>query len=78
MSSVNVIKTIDDDNVSVKLDNLSNELLYTYYTKNYTDIKVVPFSKMNSSYLSNYKEVYEKYKGIVQDIDKNIYVKPLG
>ena len=75
MSSVNITKVIDEDVISVKVDNLENELLYTYYTNNYKDIKVIPFSLMNSNYLSNYMDVYNKYKGIVQSIDSSIYVK---
>ena len=77
MSSVNIKKIVDGDNVSITIDNLENELLYTYYTSNYKDIKVIPFSMMSTDYLSNYKEIYEEYKGIVQSIDSNVYVKSL-
>ena len=78
MSSIDITKVVDGDNITIKLDNLNNELLYTYYTSSYKDIKVIPFSMMNSNYLSNYKEVYNKYKGIVQSIDSNILVKDLN
>ena len=78
MSSVNIKKIVDGDNESITIDNLENELLYTYYTSNYKDIKVIPFSMMNNDYLSNYMEVYDKYKGIVQSLDSNIYVKALS
>lgn len=77
MSSVNIKKIVDKDTTSITIDNLENELLYTYYTSNYKDIKVIPFSNINSNYLSNYEEVYTKYKNIVQSLDSNIYVKPL-
>ena len=78
MSSVNITKIVDEEDVSITIDNLENELLYTYYTNNYKDIKVIPFSMMNSKYLSNYMEVYDKYKVIVQSMDSNIYVKALS
>ena len=77
MSSVNITKTVDNDNTSITIDNLNNELLYTYYTKSYKDIKVVPFSLIDSTYLSNYKEVYDKHKDIVQSIDNTISVNSL-
>ena len=77
MSSVNITKVVEDDNVSITIDKLENELLYTYYNSNYKDIKVIPFSNMTSDYLSNYEEVYNKYRGIVQSLDSNVYVKPL-
>lgn len=78
MSSVNINKEIIDNNTTITIDNLSNELLYTYYTSNYKDIKVIPFSSMNTNYLSSYKQVYDKYKAIVQSLDSNIYVKPIN
>ena len=78
MSSVNITKEVVDDNTTITVDNLENELLYTYYTTNYKDIKVIPFSSMNTSYLSNYKQVYDKYKNIVKSLDSNVYVKPIG
>ena len=31
-----------------------------------------------SDYLSNYVEVYNKYKGIVRTLDNNIFVKDLN
>ena len=62
----------------IELSNLNNELLYTYYTNNYKDFKIIPFSKINSNYLSNYKDVYDKYKKVVTSLDSNISVVPLG
>ena len=78
MSSVNITKEVVDDNITITIDNLENELLYTYYTSNYKDIKVIPFSSMTSDYLSNYNQVYDKYKNIVQSLDSDIYVKPVS
>ena len=76
MSSVEIIKEVGKDGNSViKLENLENELLYTYYTSDYKSFLVMPFSQMKEEYLSDYKSVYEKYKNIVQEIDNSIKVK---
>ena len=40
--------------------------------------RVIPFSMIDSNYLSNYKEVYTKYRDIVKSIDNNIKVKELN
>ena len=68
---------IEKDNTTnkISLNNLESELLYTYYTSNYTDFKVIPFSMIDSSYLSNYKEVYTKYSDIIKSMDNNIKIK---
>ena len=74
MSSIDIIKK----NNKIELKNLKNELLYTYYTTNYHDFKIIPFTKLTTNELSNYKEVYEKYKNIVTSIDKTIEVTQLN
>jgi hypothetical protein len=74
MTSVDIILKDKE----LKLSNLNNELLYTYYTNDYKDFKIIPFSKMSSNYLSNYKDVYDKYKRVVTSLDSNINVIPLG
>ena len=75
MSSVRITKIVDKDKTSeMKIDNLENELLYTYYTSDYKDIKVIPFSKLEEKYLANYKEVYIKYREVIQSIDNSIPV----
>ena len=49
-----------------------------YYKSDYTDFKIIPFSIINSNYLSNYKDVYNKYKNIVISLDNNIKIKELS
>ena len=68
----------DSTTSKISINNLESELLYTYYTSNYTDFKVIPFSMIDSNYLPNYKEVYTKYSDIVKSIDNNIKVKELN
>lgn len=79
MSSVEIKKSINDAGESdISIGELKNELLYTYYTGDYQDILVIPFSLIEEKYLSNYKSVYDEYRKIVQSIDSNIEVVPLG
>ena len=74
MTSVDVILK---DN-KIELSNLNNELLYTYYTSDYKDFKIVPFSQINSNYLSNYEDIYDKYSGIVTKLNDKIKVVSLS
>lgn len=75
MTSVDIIK--DSETNEITINDVENELLYTYYTKDYHDFKIVPFSQMNSNFLSNYREVYDKYKSIVTSLDSDMNVIPL-
>ena len=79
MTSVDVIKEEKDGQVTIKLDNLNNELLFNYYQKGsrWTNFKVVPFSQMNENYNSDYQRLYDKYSAVVKMYDPNIKVNPL-
>ena len=79
MTSVDIIKEEKNGEVTIKLDNLNNELLYNYYHKGsrWTNFKVIPFSQMNTSYNSDYQRLYNKYSEVVKMYDKNIEVNPL-
>ncbi len=78
MTSVDINKTVENGKTSVKISNVKNELIFTYYNKNtWSNFKVIPFSNENiGKYLPNYKTVYETYKKIVQKMDSNMYVEP--
>lgn len=76
MSSLEITKTVKNDETKISIGNVKNELLYNYY-KSYKNFKVIPFSQMNSNYLRNYKDIYEKYKKVIQMYDKDMYVEPL-
>lgn len=78
MTSVDINKTAENGKTSVKISNVKNELIFTYYNKNtWSNFKVIPFSNENiGKYLPNYKSVYENYKKIVQKMDSNMYVEP--
>lgn len=76
MTSVNITKTVKDGKTSIKIDNVENELLFTYYNKaSWSNFKVIPFSNENiGKYLPNYKSVFETYKKVVQKYDSNMKV----
>ena len=77
MTSLEINKTVKGDDISITIDNVDNELIYTYY-KNWRNFKVVPFSSPEiANYLPSYKTVYETYKQIFQNYDSNMPVKPL-
>lgn len=74
MSSIDITKTISKDNtINIKLDNLNNELIYTYYN-DYKNFKVIPFSKLTEEYLKNYQSIATKYINIVKSIDNTINI----
>ena len=79
MTSIDVIKEEKDGEVTIKLENLNNELLFNYYKKGsrWTDFKVIPFSQMNSSYNSDYQRLYNKYSVVVKMYNANIPINPL-
>ena len=74
MSSVIITKTIDGDKVDININNDYNELLYTYYD-DYTDFRVIPFSKLNDDLLKNYQSIHDKYVGYITKYDENVVVK---
>lgn len=77
MSSLEITKTVKDGESTISIGNVKNELIYTYH-KSYRNFKVIPFSQMNSTYLRNYKEIYEKYKKVIQMYDEDMYVVPVA
>lgn len=78
MTSVNITKTVKDGKTDIKIDDVKNELIFTYYNKNsWSNFKVIPFCNENiGKYLPNYKSVYETYKKVVQKLDENMVVVP--
>ena len=77
MSSLEITKTEKGDQKEITIGNVKNELTYNYYNA-FKNFKVIPFSQMNSNYLKNYKEIYEKYKKVIQMYDENMYVEPIN
>lgn len=77
MTSLKIEKDIKNNQTSVKITNVENELLYNYYNQStWRNFKVIPFSNQKiKEYLPNYKEVYNTYKAVVQKMDNEITVK---
>ena len=78
LSSLTITKTVDGDEKTIKIDNIENDLIYTYHN-NYHDYLVIPFSnKIIKDYLSNYQEVYDNYASIIKSDDERIKTLPIG
>lgn len=77
MTSLKIEKDIKNNQTSVKITNVENELLYNYYNQStWRNFKVIPFSNPKiKEYLPNYKEVYNTYKAVVQKMDNEITLK---
>lgn len=77
MTSLKIEKDVKNNQTSVKITNVENELLYNYYNQStWRNFKVIPFSNPKiKEYLPNYKEVYNTYKAVVQKMDNEITVK---
>lgn len=77
LSSIKITKNIDkDNNTSIKLSDLNNELIYTTNKDGY---KIIPFSNPDiKDYLNDYERVYNKYANIVRSIDSSININGLS
>ena len=77
MSSLKITKTEYGGSVSIKIDDINNELIYTYY-KDWRNFKVIPFSNPEiKTHLDGYQSVYNKYAKIIETSDKRIKTVPL-
>ena len=76
LSSIKITKNIDkDNNSSIKLSDLNNELIYTTNKDGY---KIIPFSNLDiKDYLNDYERVYNKYANIVRSMDSSININSL-
>lgn len=78
MSSLRITKTTKDGKSSIKIDNVENEFIYTYYNQaTWSNFRVIPFSHQDiEKYLPGYQKVHERYKKIVQMYDEDMMVVP--
>ena len=75
MTSFKITKTMKGKKSNIKIDNINNELTYTYY-KGFRNFKIIPFNNPEiRNYLPGYKNVYETYKNIVAKMDQNMKVE---
>ena len=76
MTSFKITKTTKGKDTSIKIDSVSNELIYTYYS-GWANFKVIPYSNPEiATKFPGYKSAYETYKEVVQKYDKNMKVEP--
>ena len=77
LSSIKITKNIDkDNNSSIELSDLNNELIYTTNKDGY---KIIPFSNPDiKEYLNDYERIYNKYANIVRSIDSSININSLS
>lgn len=83
LGSLEITKTVNTENntSTIKIDNIGAEIIYTYKyynsEKRKYDYLIVPFSKMESKYLNNYKDIYDEFSGILKTFNDNITIAPL-
>ncbi|MBP3256130.1 MAG: CapA family protein [Clostridia bacterium] len=84
LGTLEITKTVDPKNNTskIKIGNIGAELIYTYRyynsSKGKNDYKIIPFSKLDDSYLKNYEEVYEEFSEILKKFDQSIQIVPLS
>ncbi len=75
MTSLEIEKTEKGNKKEIKIKNVDNDLVYTYY-KNWRNFKVIPFSVQEiSDYLPEYQKIHDKYAEIVKKYDSTMSVK---
>ena len=78
MSSLKITKTVTGDKIDIKVDNVENDLIYTYYT-GWRYFKVIPFSNPEiKNYLPGYIDVYNTYAKVIASDDERIKTVPVA
>ena len=85
LATLDITKTIDkNDNVTIKIDNLGGELIFTKYngnpitTANHDGHVVIPFSMMkDDSYLKDYERIYNKYTDVLNSMGAQLNITTL-
>ena len=82
-ATLEINKTVDTEKntTTIEINNIGADLNYTYrfYNSNIgkNDYLVIPFSKMEEKYLSNYQSVYEEFSNVLKKYDDSINIEPL-
>ena len=78
MSTLTITKTDDNGDISIKVDDINNELIYTYYT-GWRYFKIIPFSNQEiKKYLPGYQDVYRTYAKVIESNDERIKTVPVA
>lgn len=64
MVSLEINKHVENDNTTIKIDNVKADLTWTYHN-GYRNFKVIPFYNLNNGLLDGYEQIYEEYKNII-------------
>jgi len=82
-ATLDITKTVDTekDTTTITIDNIGADLNYTHRFYNSAihknDYLVIPFSKMEEKYLSNYETVYKEFSDVLKKYDDSINIEPL-
>lgn len=74
MGSVKITKSVIDGEVDIEISQPKADLLYTYYTNDYSFFKVYTFDELNDDILPEHEEIYQEYSAIIQKLDDSIVV----
>lgn len=84
LATLDITKTVKEDESKISIDNLGGELIFTYYkgdpinTAVHSGHKVIPFSKMtDGTYLKDYERLYTKYSNILTKMGAKLNIAPL-
>ena len=85
LATLDITKTVDkNDDVTIKIDNLGGELIFTKYngnpitTANHDGHIVIPFSMMkDDSYLKDYERIYNKYTDVLNSMGAQLNITTL-
>jgi len=82
-ATLNITKVVDtkNDTTTITIDNIGADLNYTkrFYNDEIkrNDYLVIPFSKMEEKYLTNYESVYNEFSAVLKKYNENINIAPL-
>ena len=78
MTNLTIKKDVHGKDTKITITDIGNELIYNYYNQaTWRGFYVIPFSNPEiANYLPDYRNVYERYKNVVQSMDNTIPVNP--
>lgn len=74
VGGLTITKTVDGDNVDVKLSDACLDLTFNYYDVGYKNFKVIPFCEIDDAHLPNHEAMYQKYLDVALSLDDSIKV----
>lgn len=70
MAALNIKKTVLNDEVSIEINDVKADLHYTY-NENYTNNKVIPFSKLEVAF---YEDIYNRLLPIINSLGADVQI----